>query len=320
MIEPTGKSGALPEIRVPALWTFLGLAGGLAGGALVRGTGAEVPLLALAAPVGTLWLRALQMTIVPLVVALLFTGIVQTVAAARAGAMARRTLGLFATVLAAGTLLAALAMPLLLRWAPVPLAAASALGGARTAPAAQVPGLADFLGSLVPENVVAAAAGGTMVPLIVFVSLFALATTRLPEAPRRQLALLFEALAGAMMVVIGWVLALAPLGVFALATGVAAGSGAAAIGALAHYVALVSSIGFAVLAAAYPLARWLGGQASRHSRVRFCRCRRWRCPRNRRWPACPRCWPPAAGWASRRKAVNSCCRWRWRCFARPVRG
>lgn len=259
MTESMAKS-MLPEIRVPALWTFMGLAGGLLAGLLVQGTAAQAPLLALAGPLGTLWLRALQMTIVPLVVALLFTGIVQTVAAARAGAMARRTLGLFATVLAAGTVLAALVMPFLLQWVPVPLAAGGAMGGVRAGAAGPVPGLADFLGSLMPENVVAAAAGGAMVPLIVFVSLFALASTRLAEAPRRQLALLFEALAGAMMVVIGWVLALAPLGVFALATGVAAGSGAAAIGALAHYVALVSSVGLAVLLAAYPLARWVGGQ------------------------------------------------------------
>ena len=82
MTESTGKSDALPEIRVPALWTFVGLAGGLAAGLLARGTAAEAPLLALAGPIGTLWLRALQMTIVPLVVALLFTGIVRTVAAA----------------------------------------------------------------------------------------------------------------------------------------------------------------------------------------------------------------------------------------------
>ena len=54
---------------------------------------------------------------------------------------------------------------------------------------------------------------------------------------------LAEAVAGAMMVIIGWVLALAPFGVFALAVGVAASSGTAAIAALAHYIAVVSSIG-----------------------------------------------------------------------------
>lgn len=244
----------MPEIRVPAGFTFAGLAAGLLIGMLLRGSDAETTVLAIAQPIGTLWLRALQMTIVPLVMALLFTGIVQTVAAAQAGALARRTLGLFAAILTSGAIFAVLAMPLLLEAAPIPERAVAALGGMAAAEPARVPHLADFLASLVPVNIVAAAAGDAMVPLILFVALFALATTRLAEAPRRQLASLFEAVAGAMMVVIGWVLALAPIGIFALALGVAAGSGTAAIGALAHYVILVSAIGFVVLVAAYPLA------------------------------------------------------------------
>ena len=60
-----------------------------------------------------------------------------------------------------------------------------------------------------------------------------------------------------MIVVIGWVLALAPVGVFCLALGVGAQSGAAAIGALAHYIALVSAIGLVILLAAYVLAVFL---------------------------------------------------------------
>src|SRR5690606_2761580 len=106
-----------------------------------------------------------------------------------------------------------------------------------------------------------------MVPLIVFVALFALATTRLPDAPRRQLAGLFEALAGAMMVVIGWVLMLAPIGVLALALGLAASSGAAAIGALAHYIVLVGAMGVVVLIAAYLLAMLAGRRLGTFARA-----------------------------------------------------
>ncbi len=43
-------------------------------------------------PIGTLWLNGLRMTIVPLVVALLITGIAQTAEAARAGEIAGRAL------------------------------------------------------------------------------------------------------------------------------------------------------------------------------------------------------------------------------------
>ena len=99
-----------------------------------------------------------------------------------------------------------------------------------------------------------------MLPLILFTTLFALASTRLADEPRRQLALFFEATAGAMMVVIGWVLALAPLGVFCLALGVAAGNGMGAIGVLAHYIGLVVAIGSVILIAAYGVAASAGDQ------------------------------------------------------------
>lgn len=251
----------LPSLRVPAGWTFGGLVAGLGAGALLEAAGTGASVLPLAEPVGTLWLRALQMTIVPLVSALLFTGIVRTVTAARAGPMARRTLALFALILAGGALMAALVTPLLLGLSPVPRTAIDALAGSTAAGEAPVvPGFADFLSSLIPANVLAAAAGDGMLPLIIFMALFALAATRLGEPQCRRLSELFEAIAGAMLVVIGWVLALAPIGVFALALGVAAKSGTAAAGALAHYIVLVSAVGGVVLVAAYLVAVLAGGQ------------------------------------------------------------
>lgn len=245
-------SARLPDIRVPAGWTFAALVAGLVLG-MALGEERLGAALAWTAPVGEVWLRALQMTIVPLVAALMFTGVVRAVGAAQAGAMARRTVGLIALLLVSGATMAALVMPLLLDLAPVPADAARALAGAQ-APDQGVPGLAEFLTSLVPENAVAAAAGGAMLPLIVFVSLFALASTRLGEDQRGLLARLFEALAAAMVVVIGWVLAAAPFGVFALALGVAARSGTAAFGALAHYIGVVAAIGGIVTLAGVVLA------------------------------------------------------------------
>ena len=256
----TGQVPAMPTTPVPAGWTLAGLLGGLLLGLALHGSAALVPLLSVATPLGALWLRALQMTIVPLVVSLLFTGIVQTVAAASAGAMARRCLALFGVVLVAGGAMAALVIPLALEIWPVPSGAAAALASTAPQSTGRVPGIADFLQSLVPSNVFNAAASDAMLPLILFTTLFALASTRLADAPHRQLAGFFEATAGAMMVVIGWVLALAPLGVFCLALGVAASSGAGAIGALAHYIALVVAIGGVILVAAYTLAATAGRQ------------------------------------------------------------
>ena len=243
---------ALPDIRVPAGLTFAGLAGGLILGlALGRNEG----LLAVLQPVGSLWLKALQMTIMPLVIGLLVTGILRTAAAARAGAMARRTLGLFAALLSGGAVLSAMVMPALLAAFPISSEARAALhAGLSTQAAPPAASLADFLGALVPENVFGAAADGAMLPVIVFFSLFAAAFTRLPASQRDDIGGLFHGLAAAMMIMIGWVLALSPLGVLALGFSVAAASGTAAIGALAHYIALVSTVGLVIVLAGYLLA------------------------------------------------------------------
>ena len=243
----------IPDVKVPAGLTLGALVGGLALGLVLAGRAEAGGVVALTGPVGALWLRALQMTIIPLVASLLVIGVVQTVAAAQAGAMARRTLGLFAAILTGGAVLAAVLMPLLIDLMPVPERAAIALRGAGSA-AAPVPDLAGFVAALVPANVLDAAAQDAVLPTIVFFALFAVAITRLQPAPQRVLFDLFAALAGAMMVIIGWVLRLAPIGVFALAVGVAAQSGEDVIAALGHYIALVAAIGGIVLVAGYALA------------------------------------------------------------------
>ncbi|MFM9936086.1 MAG: dicarboxylate/amino acid:cation symporter [Novosphingobium sp.] len=249
---------------MPAVWIFAGLVGGLGLGLALAFAAptALLPLLAVAEPVGDMWLRALRATIIPLVVALLFTGVVQTVAAARAGAMARRALGWFFVVLAGGSAMAAAAVPALLQLIPLPQSAAAALrasvASSSSHAAGPMPGIADFVASIVPANVVAAAANDAVLPLILFTAIFAVAATRLVPQQRESLTTFFEAIAGAMLVVIGWILWTAPVGVFALSLTVAARSGTAAIGALAHYVLIVTLTGTVVFLAAYPLAVFAG--------------------------------------------------------------
>jgi Na+/H+-dicarboxylate symporter len=57
-----------------------------------------------------------------------------------------------------------------------------------------------------------------------------------------------------MLIVINWVLAIAPIGVFALAYVVGAKAGTAALGALAHYVAIVTATGTVVWIASFLVA------------------------------------------------------------------
>ncbi len=239
-------------------WTFAGLVGGLLVGMFLSGTTFIDNVVEWTRPVGTLWLRALQMTIIPLVAALLVLGIVQLASAAKAGAAARRMLLLVFGVLVAGGAITAALLPWLLTMVPVP-ESASAFLAETPQEAQQVPELSDFLASLVAPNIVAAAAETAMLPLTIFFALFAVAITRLPEKQSETLLNFFHALANAMLQIIGWVLWLAPVGVFALALGVAARAGGGAFAALGHYILVVSAMGGFVLIGAYILAWVLGG-------------------------------------------------------------
>ncbi|MBN8499699.1 MAG: dicarboxylate/amino acid:cation symporter [Sphingomonadales bacterium] len=258
MTEAKAASG-FPEIRVPALLTFLALVSGFGIAVMLKGSAALESLVAVAEPMGSLWLRALQLTILPLVIGLVVTGISQTLAAAGGGHLARRAVGLFVMVLLAAGTMSALLVPALLQLFPVPQKAVAALSGEAGDPG-KVPGIADILNAMMPENIFAAAADGAMLPVVVFASLFALALTRLGQVQRQAVMTFFEGLAGAMMVIVGWVLMLAPLGVFGLAVSLGAKTGADAIGALAHYIVIVAAAGFVVMLAGYVLAATLGGR------------------------------------------------------------
>src|SRR5262249_60224346 len=73
-----------------------------------------------------------------------------------------------------------------------------------------------WLTSLLPANPVAAAASGAMMPLILFTLLFALAITRTSESSRDMLIGFLRAVVDAMLVLVRWVILMAPVGVFAL--------------------------------------------------------------------------------------------------------
>lgn len=238
---------------------IVGLAAGIASGA-TGGAWAE-RAASIAEPVGTLWLNALRMTIVPLVVALLITGVAASAEAARASRLATRALLLFVALLWISSLTAALLTPFFLDLFPLPGESAAALRSAMATaePVGDAPGFADFLLGIVPTNPVAAAAEDAILPLILFTLVFAFALTRLPDEPKERLVGFFQGVADTMLVVIGWVLWIAPIGVFALAYVVGVRAGGAAFGALLHYVLIVSAVGVVIWLAAWPLARFGAG-------------------------------------------------------------
>lgn len=237
------------------LRTLLGLVAGCGLGLALAALAPAVAeaAVAICRPVGRLWLSALQMTVLPLVVAVLVTGVAGVADVANTGRLARRTLAWIAGVSTA----AAVAAVALARAAfasfpgPPTLAAPAPAAAGPTAERAT-----DWL-ALVPDNVVAAAAAGGIAPVVVFTLLFALALARLEPARRAPVIELARGVAAAMGVLIGWILAAAPVGVFALALPLAAAGGGRAMGQLGGYVAVLVGVYLAIALAMYAVA-WTG--------------------------------------------------------------
>jgi proton glutamate symport protein len=250
--------------RFRAYWALVALVLGLAVGATVDGwaEGARTSALGIAGFVGTLWLNALKMTVIPLVVALLVVGIAKSREAALGGRIAARAVLWIVVVGTLSALFGAVATLLLTRAFPLPRGTAEALQGALSGveqkSSGPLPGVADFFKGVIPDNVFAAATNGDILPLVVFALLFALALGAISEAGRRAIVTLFEAIGDALLVIIGWVLLIAPLGVFALAFTVGAAAGGSAFAGLGHYIVLISLVGILVTLAAYPLAMTAG--------------------------------------------------------------
>jgi len=242
---------------------LLALVLGLVFGALAR---AEAPdftarALVIAEPIGGMWLDAMRMTIVPLVVSLLITGIASTASAARAGGIAGRTVVFILIALWTSAVLGYLLITLFTSVWPIPAEAGQALRaalGAADDTLPPVPGIGEFLRGIVSPNIVRAAVEDQMLSLILFSGVFGFALTRLDDRRRATLTGFFDAVAEAMIVVINWVLWLAPLGVLALAFSVGAKAGLEAAGALGHYVIVVSAVGLAIVLLVYPVAVLLG--------------------------------------------------------------
>ena len=124
---------------------------------------------------------------------------------------------------------------------------------------AQVPSFRDWLVSVVPTNPIGAAAEGALLPLIVFVIAFGFALTRLDAPEREHVVMFFRAINQAMFVIARWVLAMAPVGVFALAFVLGNQLGAGAVGALGFYLIVQVGLHLAVMIGVYALAVVMGG-------------------------------------------------------------
>lgn len=219
-------------------------------------------LVPIVEPLGTLWINAIRMTVVPLVMGSIIVGVTSAPDARTIGRIGTRALVFFLVLLVAAGVFAAVVTPPLMALIPLDPAAVAALresGATATSAASEsvkrIPTFAQWLTDLVPVNPVKAAADGAMLPLIVFSVFFGLAITRLTPDGRDLMSRFFRGIADAALTLVRWVLAAAPIGVFALAVPLAAKLGVAAAGALIGYIVATAIVlvAFAVIVL-YPLA------------------------------------------------------------------
>ena len=216
------------------------------------------------APIGIIWVNAIRMTVIPLVVSLIVTGVASTSNLASIGRMGGRTLMVFGLLLVGVALviipIAASVFALLphATSSPVlPMGAAEAAG--QIAANGQGASFGEWLQTLIPSNPVAAAANGALVPLIVFTLLFALAVAQSPERGRETLVGFFRALGDAMFVLVRWIIAIAPLGIFALVLPLAAHAGPSLVGAIGFYIVAYAGASVAMTLLLYPVVALTGG-------------------------------------------------------------
>lgn len=251
---------------------LIALAAGVAAGLALSEFDPEVSRTAATViePVGTLFVNAIRMTVIPLVMSSLIVGIATSGSGAAVAKMGVRGVFVFLILLALSGLVGALLAPPVLSTVSIDPAAVASLRESAGASASTLAGSGSvqtptqWLVSLVPTNPFKAAADGAMLPLIIFSLVLGVALTRIPAESRDRIVLVFRAVAQSMLVVVRWVLVVAPIGVFALALPLVARLGLSAIGALATYVVLVSvaAISFSLLVL-YPAASIIGGVSLR---------------------------------------------------------
>ena len=235
----------------------LGLALGLGTGLLAAATGSDVltAIAAGSAPLGTAFMNAIRMVVIPLVMAVIFTGVAGLGDPRKLGRLGGFTLGFFWITVIPAIVIGMATMRFGLRYAPeleAPTVAAQE--------AAELPGFVDFLVSLIPSNPFAAASAGQLLPLIVFTALFAAATGALAEQHRDALLGLADAVSAALIKLVWWILWTAPIGVFGLAAPVTAQLGWGLVESLAVFVvSVIVALVIYIVLMYLPLLRVVGG-------------------------------------------------------------
>jgi Na+/H+-dicarboxylate symporter len=227
---PTGKAWYRKLHWQILIALGLGIAAGSLGGP---------PLAAKVGWLGTLFITLLKMVVVPLVLSSIVSGVASVGGSSALGRLFGKTLGFYVLSSLLAILTGLLFTNLIRPGDGLDLAAAT--GEALPENLQTAASLPDILLGMVPENVVASAARADLLAVIVFGILFGVAAAGIPEGPRASLLGFFEGFFQAMLRLTGFVLVLAPIGVFGLVTRAVAAFGISAFRAMFLYMLTIAA-------------------------------------------------------------------------------
>jgi proton glutamate symport protein len=215
---------------------------------------------------GSLWVSALQLTVLPLIITHLLAAISGS-GARSVGKLGIRAVMLFVGLLIAAGVFAALLTPLLITRLPIDPSAVSSLSTAASSNVSESSvakansestSVADWIRNLLPTNLLEAGIRGDIFPLLLFTAFFGVAVTRLPEDRYQLLTKIFQGLAEAMMQLIHWLLVATPFGVFALTYTLALKAGTSVGGVLGAYIVIASLLILLFALLLYPFTAFAG--------------------------------------------------------------
>lgn len=181
--------------------------------------------------VGEIYLKLIRLMILPIVICAVFCGIANIRDSALLRRIGLRTVALYVVMFVLSSAVSLAIVYTLRPGRATVLEAAPVYEGAVASPS-----VAGFLSALVPDNLFAALAEGSTLPVILFTMVFAAAVVSIGERGRPVLDFM-NSLSETMFAVLGFFMELSPLGVMSLMAFSIARYGAGIFSALAGYIA-----------------------------------------------------------------------------------
>lgn len=225
-----------------------------------------VPYLSIFDYIGTIFLNALRMIIVPLIMSSIIVGVAGIGSGGNLGALSGKTILFYATTTLAAILVGLVVINLIgpgyVDGEPARdlLALEADITELEASVAGKGPGdVAKVFQRMVPPNIVAAAVEGQMLGIIFFAILFGYFMTQLSHDYAEPLFKFWDGMFHVMMKMTEWIMKFAPIGVFGLVGAVIAEAGLKATGPLAVFsIAVLLALGIHAFVTLPLLLRFVG--------------------------------------------------------------